>query len=856
MIPLKLTLRNFMCYRENIPPISFESIHTACISGNNGNGKSALIDAITWALWGQTRATSDDDLIYSGQAEVSVEFEFAAGPQRYRIIRKHSKPKTQKSSGQTILEFQVETPEGYKVLSGDTTTQTQQKIIQIIHMDYDTFINSAFLRQGRADEFTKKRPGERKQVLGNILQLSAYDDLEEEAKNQAKKQEGSISFIESSIGSIKEELVHKPEYQAEYEQAQSDLKEAEKASSEQQTRLNQLREDKKSLDNKTTQLAEVTAHLQDTEKNNILWKEQTQIHQNRIKSYEELILQREGIENSFNQYIELRKQNLELDQKFKQSNTLTQSKHRLEMVIMKAGEELNRAHAISENNIRALEIVTHNLTRAQDELKTVTARLKTLDDEEVKLYEKRERAKLLRGKVHFLEAEKLRLKSEIEQIDEKIKMLSHQEGANCPLCESELGLDGQKRIESKYQKEKISKLEGLKTNQTETALKESEVKTLETEIVLWEGKLKQAREIAQNKYGTLNKAVADAQEASQKIKLEKSTLFDLEQKMARRDFAVNEQEALARIEKEIADIGYDPQKHELVRSQLPIFEKFEVPKLRLEEADRLIIQERESLTKAQNSMVELQQKMNAAKERRLSLLAELTLTSRVAGDLMLAENEYQNILAKQKHIQEIMGGAKAKLERLAELELKNQEKEKALSEAIKQEKIFKDLAQAFGKKGIQAMLIEMAIPEIEAEANKLLARMTDNRMHIKMETQKETKKGDVMETLDINISDELGTRNYEMFSGGEAFRIDFAIRIALAKLLARRAGAPLPTLIIDEGFGTQDSTGIEKIKEAITSIQDDFEKILVITHIADFKDAFPMRIEVVKTTEGSTIFLN
>ena len=71
------------------------------------------------------------------------------------------------------------------------------------------------------------------------------------------------------------------------------------------------------------------------------------------------------------------------------------------------------------------------------------------------------------------------------------------------------------------------------------------------------------------------------------------------------------------------------------------------------------------------------------------------------------------------------------------------------------------------------MLIEMAIPEIEAEANKLLARMTDNRMHIKMETQRETKKGDVMETLDINISDELGTRNYEMFSGGEAFPYRF-----------------------------------------------------------------------------------
>jgi exonuclease SbcC len=150
----------------------------------------------------------------------------------------------------------------------------------------------------------------------------------------------------------------------------------------------------------------------------------------------------------------------------------------------------------------------------------------------------------------------------------------------------------------------------------------------------------------------------------------------------------------------------------------------------------------------------------------------------------------------------------------------------------------------------------MALPEIETEANRLLARMTDNRMHVKFETQKETKKGTVQETLDITIADELGTRAYEMFSGGEAFRINFAIRIALSRLLARRAGAPLPTLIVDEGFGTQDSTGLEKLKEAITSIQDDFDKILVITHLEDLKDAFPVRIDVVKTPDGSTISVN
>ncbi|UCC17551.1 MAG: hypothetical protein JSU58_03105, partial [Dehalococcoidales bacterium] len=60
----------------------------------------------------------------------------------------------------------------------------------------------------------------------------------------------------------------------------------------------------------------------------------------------------------------------------------------------------------------------------------------------------------------------------------------------------------------------------------------------------------------------------------------------------------------------------------------------------------------------------------------------------------------------------------------------------------------------------------------------------------------------------------------------------------------------------DEGFGTQDSNGLEKLKEAIISIQDDFEKILVVTHIEEFRDAFPTRIDILKTVDGSTIQVN
>jgi DNA repair protein SbcC/Rad50 len=170
---------------------------------------------------------------------------------------------------------------------------------------------------------------------------------------------------------------------------------------------------------------------------------------------------------------------------------------------------------------------------------------------------------------------------------------------------------------------------------------------------------------------------------------------------------------------------------------------------------------------------------------------------------------------------------------------------------------YEHLALAFGKRGVQAMIIENVVPEIQDAANQILDRMPGNTMRLEFRTQREAVRGDsVIETLDIVISDDEGRRTYELYSGGEAFRIDFAVRVALSMLLTRRAGARLETLIIDEGFGSQDTRGRDGLLEAIRAIQPDFKMIIAITHIAELKDAFPTRIDVTKTPEGSLVTVN
>jgi len=127
-------------------------------------------------------------------------------------------------------------------------------------------------------------------------------------------------------------------------------------------------------------------------------------------------------------------------------------------------------------------------------------------------------------------------------------------------------------------------------------------------------------------------------------------------------------------------------------------------------------------------------------------------------------------------------------------------------------------------------------------------------MRISSATKKGLKGRDALaETLDITISDNVGERPYENFSGGEQFRVNFAIRLALSRILARRAGARLQTLVVDEGFGSQDMQGQQRLVEAINAIRDDFERVLVITHVGELRDAFPRRIEVVKGPSGSQL---
>ncbi|MBF8264803.1 MAG: exonuclease SbcC, partial [Dehalococcoidia bacterium] len=350
------------------------------------------------------------------------------------------------------------------------------------------------------------------------------------------------------------------------------------------------------------------------------------------------------------------------------------------------------------------------------------------------------------------------------------------------------------------------------------------------------------------------KDMKQAEEARVALPAERDKLAEKEKCLAKHEYAQSEQRDLDDTMAEIRALGYDQSSHQETKKRLLSLETFETRKRQLDEAQVRIETERLSLSRTVETLAQQENQIRALEARERYLSVELSVLPEVVSKLRGAEESCRVLLVQERGCRERIAVSQEGINRCKALEHAKSEKEVLRAEDARQEGIFRELAEAFGKKGVPALLIEAALPELEIEANRLLSRMTDNRLNIKLETQRDSKvkKGDPIETLDIKISDELGTRDYEMYSGGEAFRINLALRIALSKLLARRSGAPLPTLVIDEGFGTQDSNGREKLVEAINSIQGDFEKILVITHIEELKDLFPVRIEVTKTSEGST----
>lgn len=848
MVPVKLELKNFMCYKD--ATLELEGVHLACLSGDNGAGKSAILDALTWSLWGKARATADE-LISLGEIEMRIDLEFFINEQLYRVVR----ARTRKGAGHTELSFQIKTPVGdWRNIGGNTQRGTQDEIIKALRMEYDTFINSAFLLQGRADEFMTRTPGERKKVLSDILGLSFYDDLELAAKEEAREADQRRRRLEERLAELNQELDLRPTYEAHKQLAQAELKESQAVFAQSETEFTELQRRVDELKLKERQLIEtrqaVGKDRQELAETTVSLRQTT----GQIEVCQEYIARRDQIETGYREFVTVDKELELLNQKFERFQQLINQRRTLQDTIKQTGMRLEAQQHSLSLSIKEVEEQSQQLPRLEKEFE----KLKKDTVEATEAHQQLEQLRTARqekmGELRFLAEEIKRNDNLLKDIKERAEHVP-QVGECCDRCGTVLDEAAHNRTMEDRRREyaeqrTVRNDHKQRQDNTQAALEAVEKKLRDLE--------KPAARLAefQRRGGSLERELSHARQASEKVAAYQEKIREVSQQLEKEAYCQAERLKLVEVDRESQKLAYDESARQSLRLKRDSLKQFEQQKTALVDAERRIVQLQESLHRETLREARLRENLTRNEALIDSLSQEVSELPALSARRLQAAQRKVEADNKLKSCQRTLWQAENNLKRCDELAEEKKLKTVNLNEAASQKSLYAELAEAFGKKGLQALIIDTVLPELEDETNKLLGGMSDGRMSVRFETLRDSKKGDAIETLDLKISDESGVRSYELFSGGEAFRVNFAVRVALSKLLARRSGAALKTLIIDEGFGSQDGAGRERLVEAIRSIEADFERVLVITHIQELKDVFPVRIDIIKTATGSRISVN
>lgn len=846
MLPLQLLMHNFLAYRSP-DSVRFEGIHLACLTGANGAGKSSLLDAITWVLWGKARARYDQDLVHIGQIDMSVQLDFEQEGTIYRVIRRRSR----KGGGQSELKLYARLDDGsWNPIEAGNIRETQSQINRLLRLEYETFVHSAFLQQGKADAFTTRTPKERKQILSDILGLDRWETYEKLTKETIGGIDADINALQMGIRERDAEIAREPEYQRQLQDAQIAEDETQRALTIAEDKARELEGSRAELTAAENQKAAVERRLSGYQGDlNAVVLEIARLEE-RVRQYETTVDSRETIETGYARLQEARNADSELGSKLMQLNDVDANRRSLEKQIDDVRGGLEREVSGIDAEIREKQRIIasarpEDFAQAQDDLRQAEA----LDQERAQL---QETIAALEQERHGLNVQNDGLRVEMDALKDRLERLRAVDGALCPLCGQPLSEDNRLTLIDDCERDGKQRGDLFRSNRTraeEIIELVRDHRSRSEDLIVESRRLNALRE----RVGMLSKVADDAHAAETALVELEARKEALQRVIEGGDYAHELRSQLAELDAQREALGYDRARHDSAREDLATYSQYERRQSELEIALDVLPLERESLGAANERHQRLLNAQAEGQEELTTLLGTIeTLRIRVEEWKQRVEEERRYRLeytqARDKRI-----SAEQTLRSIDDARKRKTDLEARLMAQRAERAVYDDLRLAFGKNGIPAMIIETAIPELETDANRLLSRMTDGRFSLRLSTQREKVTGGLSETLDIQIRDDLGERSYEMFSGGEAFRINFALRVALSQLLARRAGAQLRTIFIDEGFGTQDDDGRNKLIEAITAIQEDFDMILIITHLEDLRDSFPVHILVEKTGDGSHI---
>ena len=850
-----------MCYRGTTEALDFDQFEVVCITGENGNGKSALLEAITWVVWGKTKVLFSKDLITNGENDMLVDFEFFIDyisddselNNKYKIIRS-----IRTKSGGSILDLQQFDGINYVSISGDTISETQKQIINLVNMDYETFVNTSYLMQGNADRFTTSKPDERKDILSAILNLDHYQNLADFTRNILRNTDSYINANNILVDRTRLEIsdLDPGNNGTDFiEKEIINLNQKIESLNKQKLKLQQNLQLNNKYLNEISDFQSKKQLLSSSYENNI---DMINNLNDLLLKDNELLIQSDNILDRYNDAITKQK---ELDDLY-----ITSSKYQ------DINNQLNTLQNELDFRMNELEIELRNLSKNRNVLdKKINQDKFLLEDNQKNLSDYRSKItelnKLNENYLNLIN----KFSDEITQFKNKLVTLQtsnkdhenkldllQKEHKTCPLCKSGLNDETKKSIVFDLNNKIQLNIKDINNNKSKLDESEKEffyiqdkykkttksLTDLNSTINLVNNDcIRIKKEIDENinqilSYKNLMNDTKYLYENDIKIKVNKNKIWELNLLLDDLKF---DQDRFNTLINEVPDFKTESEKNFLLLNQSEERIKENKVKLNTLNIDSLIIKDQiKALEKNIKNINQIINSLNIKSDSSENIDFSLDDLKKT---LMLKQNSLNYLISKKNYLDEILINNK-------ELYIKSED--------------LKFLELSFSRNGIQALIIENVLPSLEFEANKLLSYLTENKLSINLQIRKGRRlknTEDFSQEIDIIIADENGAvREYETYSGGESFRIDFAIRIALSRLVSLRSGVRSPILFIDEGFGSQDQIGQDRLREAIQKVSNSenykFKKIIVITHLESLKESFGVALEVSKNESSSYFSLN
>ena len=864
-VPVEIEVKNYRNYREE--KFSFDGIRFCTINGSNGVGKSSLfMDAMLDALYEEPREGELTGWICNDPEARSgaIKFTFKLGDRLYRVTR------TRQKSGKATLNI-AEYVEGEWVdRSKEKFKDTQQEIINIIGMDSLTLKACALIMQDQYGLFLQADKEARMNILGSILGLGIYGDMEEMAANRATDTNRTIRSLADRADTLTAGLPDSEELAAEIEAAEARrkgmLEQAESKTAEVDTLKVKLNTQLEAaarvmkLNSKITTLtaqqaskeAAKTAQVATITAAETILAAEPEITAG-VAHYKTLLEREKELIKGKAAYDSLatRKQQIESAITLAESAAKDNRQKKAALTLMKIGplaQAIERAAELTEKH-QQYEAATAQFAELEKLLPEFTAARDNLTTWQ---------AEAERTERDYREA-KTRLEGRIASLKGKVELLKD---SGCPAPDN---------ATCKFLADALAARDALPGEEAALASLEEEY-----------GKLRQTNADA---LSAAKQAFDDKKHVPEEIDALRASLRLLE--AAERDYnnleaqrselAVLEERA-AELEKSVADAEATAAKGraELAEVEQQL-EQAAAYSRDYDELQQTLLAESRWLDKEKQLPVAREQKAAAA-QRILELGSELTEIgeeirearaeladeqSKTVGREELqaqVDTAEAEVKAVQKQAQELslrIGGLQAKLGQIRLSRKQAAELQEQMNELEGKAAGYEELKKAFSQDGIPHNIIRSIIPVFEATATNILGQMSQGRMSVEFVTEKVLKSNSKKEvtTLDIIINDsDTGRLPYMSRSGGERVKAALSVILALSEIKSSKAGVQLGFLFIDEP-PFLDAPGVQAYCDALEAIQQRYGdlKVMAITHDPAMKSRFPQSVDVVKTPEGSKV---